>query len=257
MTITVAPPSPLSAPAPPGYGRAYATTTVLIQTRGVLLPAAGAQWRPMIPGTDNQYTGPLFGAPDAEAPLYFPQRADAHGTIQVWAPEPIRLELAVWDMGFEPVRQVIDLLFTADEQAEIDLAAHIANPDPHPQYVLSAGDEVTGPLVVQGNLVALDPDPNNVIAWGPSGLLSTGSTIDAYTKVEADERFAPVAHVHDQYATDTDLADATGRISALETALADAVARIATLEAQMVSHIHAAGDWDYLGGASIPDGTPP
>lgn len=68
---------------------------------------------------------------------------------------------------------------------------------------------------------------------GPQGIPGTTPDLSAYyTKTEANTLFATIA------------------------ALNAAVARIATLESQMTTHIHAAGDWDYLAGASVPDGTP-
>jgi hypothetical protein len=114
VAITVVdPPSPLTA-APPGYGRAYASVSVQVSRQGVLRPASHAQWRPLVPGTDTQYTGPLFGSPDAAAPLLFPQEADATGLIEVWAPEPVRVEVSAWIDGYGVARQVLDLQFTED-----------------------------------------------------------------------------------------------------------------------------------------------
>ena len=134
MVITVAAPEPLAA-APPGFGRAYASVTVLVKSRGVLVPGAFALWRPFTPGTDDQYPGALFGDPYSEVTLSFPQRADANGMIEVWAPEPVRIEFRAWIDGYAPVQTVVDLLFTEDTQASVDLAAHIADPNAHPQYL--------------------------------------------------------------------------------------------------------------------------
>lgn len=234
MTSMVA--APLAAP--PGYGRAYGTTTVLVSARGVMLPGARAFWRPLVPGTDDQYTGPLFGSPFDAVPLSFPQQADQRGTVQVWAPEPVRIEVVAWMTGFQPVRQILDLLFTEDTQAEADLAAHVVAQNAHP----------------------LSADAGNVIEWRPNGLFVPAGAVppeyvtdaeldaallDYYTQAEADARYQPVG----DYATAAALAAAEARIATLESL-------VATLQEQMVTHIHAAGDWDYLGGASVPDGTP-
>jgi hypothetical protein len=108
------------APRATGYLQAYASTTVQVVRQGVLRPAAFAQWRPLIPGTDENYLGPLFASPDATLPMTFPATADEGGVIQVWAPEPVRIEISAWLGGYVPVRQVIDLLFTSDEQAATD-----------------------------------------------------------------------------------------------------------------------------------------
>ena len=91
--------APLALPstrAEPGYLRAYGTVTVQTVRQGVLCPAAFALWRPLVPGTDTQYTGPLFDAPDSTVPLSFPEVADERGVIEVWAPEPVRIEVVTW-----------------------------------------------------------------------------------------------------------------------------------------------------------------
>jgi Collagen triple helix repeat (20 copies) len=98
-----------------GYLSAYVSTSVTVVSRGVLLPAAGALWRPLVPGTDTQYTGPLFSGPASTVPLLFPQQADSRGVIEVWAPEPVRLEIVAWLNGYPADRQVLDLQFTFDE----------------------------------------------------------------------------------------------------------------------------------------------
>jgi len=169
-----------------GYKRAYATTTVLVQSRGVLLPAAGASWRPLVPGTDEQYTGPLYRGPEDDVPMYFPQQADERGEIEIWSPEPVRLDLSVWQNGFPAVRQVIDLLLTEDDggQSTLDeLSGHIADAgDPHAAagyltkidgdgfYLSLDGGFVNGPLVVEGLQVALSPTQPNSLTWDTSGL---------------------------------------------------------------------------------------
>jgi hypothetical protein len=134
------------ASAPPGYLRAYATTSIQVSRQGVLRPAAYALWRPLVPGTDEPYTGPLFGAPDATVPLLFPAEADATGVIRVWAPDPVRIELSVWSGGYAPVRQVIDLQFTADELPTSDESYTEAESDL--RYLKLAGGVVSGPLGV-------------------------------------------------------------------------------------------------------------
>lgn len=119
---------------PPGYARAYATTTVQVVRQGVLRPAAFAQWEALSPGTDGQYLGPLYGDPYNEVVMTFPQRTDERGLIQIWAPEPVRIELRVSVYGYPPVKQVIDLQFTEDpgDTALDALAEHAADPlDPH------------------------------------------------------------------------------------------------------------------------------
>jgi hypothetical protein len=319
---------------------------VQISVQGVLRPASYAEWRPLVPGTDNQYTGPLFGTPDATIPLLFPQQADARGLIQVWAPEPVRIEVSCWINGFQPVRKVLDLLFTEDAGADpTGLLDHIHDPDnPHAEagyltepaadllYLsLPRGGFVNGPLVVQGLPVALSTAQPNNLTWdlgglrvetavgpqgptGPAG--ATGATGATGAQGEPGTPGAPgdtgptgatgqqgppgpqgdpgpqgvqgttgaqgpPGAKGDTGATgpqgDTGATGAQGptgatgpapdmtnyytkteanTLFATVTALNAAVARIATLEAQMTSHIHAAGDWDYLAGASVPDGTP-
>lgn len=142
MAITVAEPrvpAPLVA-SPPGYGRAYASVPVQISVHGALRPAAFAQWLPFVPGSSTQYTGPLFGSPDGVTPLLFPQTADDRGVIQVWAPEPVRIEVGAWLPGYPMVRQVLDLLFTEDftkESADGLYAplSHTTLADQHPEYL--------------------------------------------------------------------------------------------------------------------------
>ena len=184
MAITVEERLAAQLAAEPGYLRAYASTTVLVRSRGVLVPAAGAYWRPLVPGTENQYTGPLFSGPYAEAPLLFPQRADAHGDVSVWSPEPVRLELSVWLDGYPPVKQVIDLLFTADTPSDAEnLDDHLADPgDPHAPagylqkpdadalYLALTGGFVNGALVVQGLPVQLSTVQPNDLTWDTGGL---------------------------------------------------------------------------------------
>lgn len=177
MAITLA--------APPGYLRAYASTTVLVQARGVLVPAAGALWRPLVPGTDDQYTGPLFGSPYDTAPLSFPQATDARGTLTVWAPDPVRVEIVAWITGYAPVKQVIDLLFTEDESADPqDLADHVADADnPHAAagyltepyadglYLsLARGGSVQGATWFEGLPLILDTTRPNSLTWDIHGL---------------------------------------------------------------------------------------
>lgn len=133
---------------PPGYQRAYATTTVQVVRQGVLRPATFAQWEALYPGTESQYLGPLYGDPYGETPLVFPQRADERGLIQVWAPEPVRIELRVSVYGYPTVKQVIDLQFTEDpgDTALDALAAHAADTnDPHAAagYITMAEAEET------------------------------------------------------------------------------------------------------------------
>ena len=213
------------AAAPPGYLRAYASTSVQVARQGVLHPAAFAQWRPFVPGTDEQYTGPLFADPFAIAPLLFPARADARGLIQVWAPDPVRIEVGAWLDGYPSVRQVIDLLFTEDTQALVDLSAHVNDPSPH---LMSAS-------------------AGNVAEWRSDGLYVPQGAVPPEYVTETELGAALVPYITE---AETDARYATiAAVAALE-------ARVAALESQMVSHIHAAGDWDYLGGASVPDGTP-
>ena len=293
---------PLAIPAPPGYGRAHARETVVFRDRGVLVTGKRAWWRPMYPGTGDAYPGPLFATKDSETPMTFPAQTERDGIIEVWAPEPVRLELSVWADHYPGQSVIVTLLFTEDTEGVVLLEDHLADPDPHTQYVLAAGDAVTGPLVVQGNLVDLDPDPNNVLSWGAGGLMSLGATIDAYTKVEADAKFVDVAgdsmtgdlNVDGRVAATGDLSvDLTGYFGGDLETNADLIsrnkpvavspdaantlewrqngfysgaptqaqyeallARVAALEAQMAAHIHAAGDWDFIGGTSVPDGTP-
>jgi hypothetical protein len=171
--------------APPGYTRAYAVTSVLVNTRGRLVPASGAQWRPLVPGTDDQYTGPLFGSATDEVPLLFPQRADERGTIEVWSPDPIRLDFAVWLEGYSAVRQVLDLQFTEDVQGEIDLAAHIAAPDDHPLYLTQPeADLLYLPLSYTpppSGITQADADLRYVNTTGDTmtGALSVGGILEA------------------------------------------------------------------------------
>ena len=371
MALAVA--DPLDA-APPGYGRAYGSTTVLVDYRGRLLPASGAQWRPLVPGTDEQYTGPLFGSPDSTVPLSFPALADGTGLIAVWAPEPVRIEVRAWLDGTPPVRQVLDLQFLADAGGDpTGLADHIADPaDPHalagyltttkadPLYLrLATGGFVNGPLVVQGYPVTLSPTQPNNLTWdstglrvetavgpqgppgpkgdtgevGPAGPQGTqgipgaqGETGPAGPKGDpgpqglqgpqgeqglvgatgAQGPTGPPGPQGIQGATGeigpqgpqglkgdpgatgatgpqgdpgptgppgqgVPTGGATGQVLTKQSgadyatlwstpitqeALDALIARVAALESQMVTHIHAAGDWDYLGGTSVPDGTP-
>lgn len=135
-----------TAAALPGYLRAYAATSVQVSRQGVLRPAAYALWRPLVPGTDEPYTGPLFGSPDDDAPLLFPAEADATGVIRVWAPDPVRIELSVWSGSYAPVRQVIDLQLAADELPASDESYTEAESDL--RYLKLAGGVVSGPLGV-------------------------------------------------------------------------------------------------------------
>jgi hypothetical protein len=166
-------PSPLTA-APPGYGRAYASVSVQVSRQGVLRPAAHAQWRPLVPGTDEQYTGPLFGAPDAAAPLLFPQEADTKGLIQVWAPEPVRIEVSAWIDGYGTTRQVLDLLFTEDFSPE-------------------QGNTLWVPLshLTAQNAHPLSGDYGNVIEWRPNGLFVPAGAVppEYLTQTEGDLRY--------------------------------------------------------------------
>lgn len=325
MTITV--PAPLAAP--PGYGRAYGVTTVLVSSRGVLLPGAGAFWRPLVPGTDEQYTGPLFGSPFDVVPLSFPQTVGQHGTLQVWAPEPVRIEVVAWATGVQPVRQVLDLVFTEDAGGDPGLLElHIDDPEnPHAAagyltepwadslYLsLIRGGFVNGPLVVEGLPVQLSQTQPNSLTWdsgglrvetaiGPTGPQGPAGATGAEgppgpTGAKGDTGAAgppgaegPRGLTGPQGETglqgpqgppgttgatgppgatgaqgpqgvkgDTGATGAQGPqgVPGVPTqAEWDALlARVTALESQMVTHIHAAGDWDYLGGASIPDGTP-
>jgi hypothetical protein len=144
VAIEVVEPAPLAAA--PGYLRAYAATTVQVARQGVLRPASHAQWRPLLPGTDDQYTGPLFGDPYGTVPLSFPQAADASGAIEVWAPDPVRVELSVWLDGYPPTRQVIDLLFTADAVASGGDAYTKAESDA--LFLRLSGGTVSGPFAL-------------------------------------------------------------------------------------------------------------
>ena len=124
MAITVARPrAPLVAPQEPrevipqAKWGAYGSVAVQVNRRGVLCPAAFCQWLPYdhAHGGAVLYTGPLFGSSSATTPLLFPQQADANGLIEVWAPEPVRIEVSAWLPGYPTVRQVLDLQYTEDE----------------------------------------------------------------------------------------------------------------------------------------------
>jgi hypothetical protein len=124
MALTVAAPrAPLVAPqeprevVPAAKWGAYGSVTVQVNRRGVLCPASFCQWLPYdhAHGGAVQYTGPLFASAGATTPLLFPQQTDANGLIEVWAPEPVRIEVSAWLPGYPTVRQVLDLLFTEDE----------------------------------------------------------------------------------------------------------------------------------------------
>jgi hypothetical protein len=137
MAITVA-------SAPPGYLRAYATTSVVVSQQGVLRPGAYAQWRPLVPGTDENYTGPLFASPYDTVALTFPAQADAAGIIRVWAPDPVRLEISAWIGSYVPSRQVLDLLFTEDELPVSDESYTKGESDL--RYLRLTGGALDGPL---------------------------------------------------------------------------------------------------------------
>lgn len=142
MAITVAP----QAEPATGYLQAYASTTVQLVRLGVLRPAAYAQWRPLIPGTDENYLGALYASPDATAPLTFPATTDERGLIEVWAPVPVRIEVSAWIAGYAPVRQVLDLLFTEDALPVSDAVYTKAESDL--RYLQLSGGVVSGPLRV-------------------------------------------------------------------------------------------------------------
>jgi hypothetical protein len=137
MAITVA-------SAPPGYLRAYATTSVVVSQQGVLRPGAYAQWRPLVPGTDENYTGPLFASPYDTVALTFPAQADAAGIIRVWAPDPVRLEISAWIGSYVPSRQVLDLLFTEDVLPVSDESYTKGESDL--RYLRLTGGALDGPL---------------------------------------------------------------------------------------------------------------
>lgn len=201
MAITVA--------EPPGYTRAYATVTALVKTRGVLVPAAGAQWRPLVPTTGEQYTGPLFATPFDTVPMSFPAYADERGIIEVWAPDPVRLDLVFWLPGYAGQHQVTDLLFTEDpgSEAQQDLAGHLADPDPHTQYLTEmegdalylpidtplGGDAYTKAESDARYPLKTAPDPYPQYLTQTEGdaryALSGGGPVDAYTKAESDARY--------------------------------------------------------------------
>jgi len=132
------------APQATGYLQAYASTTVQLVRQGVLRPASYAQWRPLIPGTDQDYTGPLYGSPDALVALSFPATTDERGVIEVWAPDPVRIEVSAWIGGYVPVRQVLDLLFTADAPAPSDEVYTKAESDG--RYLQLTGGALSGPF---------------------------------------------------------------------------------------------------------------
>jgi hypothetical protein len=225
--------APLAIPAPPGYGRAYASTTVLMRSRGTLLPAH-AQWRPLVPGTDNQYTGPLFNGPDSEVPLSFPQWTDERGTIRVWAPEPVRLELVAWAGSYPPVKQVIDLLFTEDTEGVVSLQSHISAQNAHPT----------------------SSDPGNVLEWRANGLyVPQGAVPPEYlTQDEGDARYTQLG---DTAALEDRVTTLEGQVAALLSAQSAQNDLIAALQDQMARHLHEAGDWDYLAGAmTMPEDIP-
>jgi hypothetical protein len=142
VAITVAP----QAEPATGYLQAYASTTVQLIRLGVLRPAAYAQWRPLIPGTDEHYLGALYASPDATAPLTFPATTDERGLIEVWAPVPVRIEVSAWIAGYAPVRQVLDLLFTEDALPVSDEVYTKAESDL--RYLQLSGGVVSGPLRV-------------------------------------------------------------------------------------------------------------
>ena len=97
-----------------GWERAYAREQVVFRDRGVLVPGRYASWRPLDPGSDLPYTGALYADEATTEPLTFPQRADATGMLEVWAVEPVRLELSVWADFYPATKAVIDLQFTED-----------------------------------------------------------------------------------------------------------------------------------------------
>jgi hypothetical protein len=134
------------APVATGYLQAYASTTVQVSRQGVLRPASYAHWRPLIPGTDTDYAGPLYASPDDVAPMSFPATADAAGVIEAWAPEPVRIEVAAWLNGYAAARQVIDLLYTADEVAIPDEV--YSKDESDARYLKLTGGTVSGPLAV-------------------------------------------------------------------------------------------------------------
>lgn len=72
-------------------------------------------------------------------------------------------------------------------------ASGITKPEADVYYVNVEGDAMTGPLTVEGRLLALDPAAGNALAWTGAGLYAPPpAAADAYTKAEADARFEPL-----------------------------------------------------------------
>lgn len=103
-----------------GWDRAYAREQVVFRDRGVLVPGRHALWRPLDPETDLPYSGPLYADESDTAAMTFPARADATGMLEVWAPEPVRLNLEVWSTYYPATKATIDLQFTKDVTSTID-----------------------------------------------------------------------------------------------------------------------------------------
>jgi len=166
--------------APTTWG-AYGSVPVQVNRRGVLCPAAFAEWLPYdsAHGGAVLYRGALYDAPDAPTPLLFPQRADANGLIQVWAAAPVRLVVSAWLPGYPAVRQTLDVQFTADVgTGGGGTPGPTGPPGPpgepgEPGPVGPAGEDgapgVAGPQGIQGPAGAASTVPGPQGPAGPAG----------------------------------------------------------------------------------------
>jgi hypothetical protein len=151
---------------------------------GGLTTADAALVTAYLPGTSTPYPDPLYGGPDATAPLAFPVATGGDGVVALWADAPGRLELEAVHPVLGRARGVLDLEPDPDAAPEAVDAYTKAESDARYEPLDSAYTKAEADArYTQGGLTQAAAD----LRYEPLD--------SAYTKAESDGRFAPLGAV--------------------------------------------------------------